>query len=250
MEAFWNSWERFFNELSTFLDSVQRHEIRPNKSYCEYVVQRLELWIVSVSQLTSHIESAQDQEGLDVDNSPTGAVVHCMLDLVKNLRLILHKWSDYLEHFDVITNQFSYRSPHVEYTTVGRPRYTVSKEQLEYLRSMSFSWVHISEILGVSYMTVYRRRMEYGIVESRGRDVSDSQLEQIITEMRYEQPAVGQTMLWAHVRSLGYQITRARIRDAIRRTDPISSAFRWTDMTPRRPYSVPSPNSLWHLGKL
>ena len=38
--------------------------------------------------------------------------------------------------------------------------------------------------------------------------------------------------------------------DAMRVTDPINTALRWREITPRRPYSVPRPNSLWHIGKL
>ncbi len=42
-------------------------------------------------------------------------------------------------------------------------------------------------------MTIYRRRMEYGISGSRGRDIDDAQLtEIIITDMRREQREVGQ----------------------------------------------------------
>ena len=40
------------------------------------------------------------------------------------------------------------------------------------------------------------------------------------------------------------------MRDAMRVTDPINTALRWREITPRRPYSVPGPNSLWHIGKL
>ena len=43
-------------------------------------------------------------------------------------------------------------------------------------------------------------------------------------------------------------MTRARLREAIRATDPIYMALRWREMVTRCPYSVPSPNSLWHLG--
>ena len=38
----------------------------------------------------------------------------------------------------------------------GRPRFDVSKEQLEYLSLLSFKWNEIAVLLGVSRMTVYR----------------------------------------------------------------------------------------------
>ena len=42
-------------------------------------------------------------------------------------------------------------------------------------------------------------------------------------------------------------IQRSRVRNSIHRTDPINTALRWSDPINRRPYSVPSSNSLWHL---
>ena len=36
----------------------------------------------------------------------------------------------------------------------GRPRFSIEREQLVYLRSLRFSWVDISNLLGVSRMTV------------------------------------------------------------------------------------------------
>ena len=48
--------------------------------------------------------------------------------------------------------------------------------------------------------------------------------------------------------SLGFKVTRARVREAMRASDPINTALRWREITPRQPYSVPGPNSLWHIG--
>ena len=47
---------------------------------------------------------------------------------------------------------------------------------------------------------------------------------------------------------MGFQVPRARVRNAIRHTDPLNTAMRWTHVTARRAYSVPGPNSLWHIG--
>lgn len=49
---------------------------------------------------------------------------------------------------------------------------------------------------------------------------------------------------------MGYIVTRQRVRRAIRSTDPMSVALRWRGgLVYRRTYSVPGPNSLWHIGK-
>ena len=49
---------------------------------------------------------------------------------------------------------------------------------------------------------------------------------------------------------MGYRVTRERVREAIRNTDPINNASRWREVSARRTYSVPGPNSLWHIGKV
>lgn len=40
---------------------------------------------------------------------------------------------------------------------------------------------------------------------------------------------------------------RSRVRAAINRVDPENSALRWATVITRRVYSVPWPNSLWHI---
>ena len=84
-------------------------------------------------------------------------------------------------------------------------------------------------------------------VDVRGRALDDNSLLRMVSEIKRDYPTMGQTMLWARLRSQGFYVTRACVREAIRSTDPINTALRWRDITPRRPYSVPSPNSLWHL---
>ncbi len=240
VNVFGANWERFFSDLSTFLGSAENAE-HPNRDYSEYVVHRLQMWIVSISHLLAHLQSTSIGEVVSVVH-----VTGYLTELTNHLRLLLSRWIDYLDHYDAHHPHSYVAVITTNDNSTGRPRYNISKEQLEYLRSMSFSWVEISQMLGVSYMTVYRRRIEYGIIDDLGRDLSDDNLIRVVNEMKHEQPALGQTMVWARVKSLGYKVSRARVRDAIRRSDPISSAFRWREMTRRRPYSVPSPNSLWH----
>ena len=46
---------------------------------------------------------------------------------------------------------------------------------------------------------------------------------------------------------MGINVQRERIRTSISRVDPISCRLRWATVVFRRGYSVPGPNSLWHI---
>ena len=132
----------------------------------------------------------------------------------------------------------------------GRPRFDIGGDQLQYLSGMGFSWANIARLLGVSRMTVYRRRRELGMTTDELSPISDEQLERQLTEMRRHHPHYGETLAFGHLRSKGYKVSHSMLRQAIRATDPINTALRWPGgITSRQPYSVPRPNSLWHIGR-
>lgn len=99
-------------------------------------------------------------------------------------------------------------------------------------------------------MTIYRRRRDFGILENQRIEVSGEHLTGIIEQLRHDNPYCGETMMMGHLRAMDVVVTRERVRSVIRRVDPLNSALRWGgNSTSRRPYSVPGPNSLWHLGE-
>ena len=104
-------------------------------------------------------------------------------------------------------------------------------------------------MLGISRMTLHRRRVDWGMITEPTRVVTDDQLMALVRQLRCELPEVGQSMLAGRVRAMGLRVTRSRLRDAVRRSDPLNTALRWHGLTNRRPYSVPRPNSLWHIDK-
>ena len=79
--------------------------------------------------------------------------------------------------------------------------------------------------------------------------LTDEQLQVRITLMRQECPQFGETMAISHLRSLGFHVSRERVRNAVHITDPINQALRWRGaLIARRPYSIQKPNLLWHIG--
>ena len=84
----------------------------------------------------------------------------------------------------------------------------------------------------------------------RFADISDADLDQSVTAVKEQMPDVGERMITGALRSNGIHVPRRRVRQSLHRVDPINVALRWRPRIQRRPYSVPGPNSLWHLGKL
>ena len=77
----------------------------------------------------------------------------------------------------------------------GRPSYNISREQILYLRSLSFHWNVIAKLLGISVMTLYRRRQEFGLVEDPRTRISDHQLLEIVRQIHNDFPDIGEVLL-------------------------------------------------------
>ena len=54
-------------------------------------------------------------------------------------------------------------------------------------------------------------------------------------------------MVTGYLKSIGLRVQQARITKALFKIDPINSRMRWASLVRRRKYSVPGPNSLWHI---
>lgn len=131
---------------------------------------------------------------------------------------------------------------------VGRPRLDVPKEQLEYLLSMGFTGPQISIAIGVSLSTVRRRMAQYGLtIGSLYSDVTDQELNSIVSQIKVIFPNSGFRMMQGHLFNQGHRVSQARIRESLRRIDPDGVAIRWSTAIERRTYRVQSPFSLWHL---
>ncbi|KAJ7388360.1 hypothetical protein OS493_038202 [Desmophyllum pertusum] len=108
----------------------------------------------------------------------------------------------------------------------GRRRYDISKDQLEHLRSLFFSWQKIADML-------QRRRREFGLSDQfeRYSDMTDDELDQI----------------YSSITEAEVYIQRWRVSECLRRVDPVGTALRWRMTIHGRKYFVPTPNSLWHI---
>lgn len=130
----------------------------------------------------------------------------------------------------------------------GRPRIVVSPPVLEYLISNRFSVRQVAQLLQVSPSTIRRHMNEFGItVRGTYSSLSNEMLDTIVQRIQEEHPNSGYRLITGHLAAMGYRVQETRVRDSIRRVDPVGVAHRWIRGIRRRTYSVPSPNALWHM---
>ncbi len=94
-----------------------------------------------------------------------------------------------------------------------------------------------------------RRVNELGIRDLTGySEISNEELDQLIITFRQHHGLyAGRLLVTGHLKSLGIRVQHWRIREALIRVDPAGSRLRWACLIRRRKYSVPGPNSLWHM---
>ena len=133
--------------------------------------------------------------------------------------------------------------------SVGRPRCQISKELLEELRGLGFTWTQIANMFGVSRWTISRRVQEYGLQNlQRYSVITDEEIDDMIKSyISRHGSTTGEPFMSGYFRSKGFFIQRQRIRASLNRVDPRHTVLRWGALVSRRSYHVPWPNSLWHI---
>ena len=141
-----DSWSSFFHEILRLLEEGERQLDVANVSYIAYMLERLELSISTCSEVLHHI---RNQAGLEECESQ-------LRNLIDSIKCIYQKWEEYRSIFDSNLGSCSYQASISPRAVLGRPKFLISKDQLEYLSSLGFKWKEIAVLIGVSRMTVYR----------------------------------------------------------------------------------------------
>ncbi len=131
---------------------------------------------------------------------------------------------------------------------VGRPRYEIPEHNLRFLLENRFTVPQIARMIGVSISTIRRRMHNFGFsVRALYSDISDTELDVLVKHINQDHPMCGSVQMMGHLISKGYRLQQIRIRESLRRIDPIGTALRRLHVMNRRHYSVPSPLSLFHI---
>ena len=102
-----------------------------------------------------------------------------------------------------------------ETNKLGHPKIEVDVNEVLSLQSLNYSWTKISEILGISRCTLYRRLREAGIDTNDYATLTPSELDNLIKEIKLDFPNDGEVMMKSHLLRLGIKVTRQALRDSI-----------------------------------
>ena len=140
----------------------ERNEDTTDQRKLEYICERLENCIAHIRTLYAQIdeEVADSDDGLrELDSGMSGLLV------VLNERLPY--WREKLEvsyQAEPTTHSSSHQFATIPVREVDHHlKYTLSRSF--FLRELNFTWQTIAAMLGISRMTLYRKRVEAGIVE-------------------------------------------------------------------------------------
>ena len=134
------------------------------------------------------------------------------------------------------------------YSERGRPPKEICLDDVKYL-SLGISRTKVADILGVSRQTLYNRIKGCSNPEAFNRfsDLSDSELDSLISSVKETHPNDGEVMVAGHLLSCGVRVPRVRLRASIHRVDTEGTAERRSIAIKRRTYHVSRPNEVWHI---
>ena len=206
------------------IDLSRRLEQDVNEDVADYVLFRLQ----QASNHLSRLAASVDLDVLNEVQTSLAQVTTILADAERNWQPI----------YPDVNNE----------GLVGRPKFEISRDQLQYLLDYDLKISDISEALGVSRSTIKRRLREYGIsISERKTDIPDAELDCVVRNIQRDFPNAGYRRMQSQLSLRGIKISQMRVRASMQRTDPEGVAMRWLSLTPRAVYRVSGPLALWHI---
>ena len=228
----------YVNQGFNLLEELVRHRFTDDKRLAELMVIRCEEFVYGLIILDRLTLWSEEVHGR------FQTVIECFNEQVG----IINERFCFFEEDEDQYYQCPYENNEDGSRIRGRPRFLIPKAQLEGLRSLHFTWNKIAQMLGVSERTIRRRREELGMNVGQTdaySDIPDDDLDILVSRILHFSPNSGERMLLGAIRSHGVKVQRERMRNSIRRVDPISRDLRRRTSIHRRVYSVRTPNALW-----
>lgn len=123
----------------------------------------------------------------------------------------------------------------------------VEKNQLVFLMDCGFKVEEMALLLSCSKRTVERKLQSHGLSQRNFTLISDNQLDEVVAQISSNFPSCGEKMMRSRLQCQGILVQRERVRQSLRRVDPLGVERRLRRVLRRRRYHVECPNALWHV---
>ena len=126
-----------------FISACNRESETANQSFTDYALDWVKTSIQSVSSLVHHIDHAtpnNDTESAVLENYSTK-----LSELLSSLRELSRQWEEHSDRCMQLNCTASYAASSVCTTRRGRPKFDITREQLEILASMSLHGLRLLE---------------------------------------------------------------------------------------------------------
>lgn len=213
------------NDVAQKLRSVQ--DWQSNKSEVDYIYYKLDR-LEHILSLSTELVNIDDR-------------IYCNISAAKCLVGHLLQDEESVINFNMKTTLTGNR---------GRPRYIISKEQLQYFMEYGFKGHEMAIMLGVSEAKVRRRLQDFGLSSSTNfSSLTDEQLDTIVSSIKKDFVQSGYRMVQGILHARGYRVQERQVMESLRRVDIEGVIMRSLQLqTIRcRTYTVSGPNALWHL---
>ena len=159
----------------------------------KYVVERMQIIFTTLAAISHSLESGDE----DLCELP------CSIDVARRCcealqSLLLVEIDAVEDNLGAAPSEAGYRVP--RWQGMSQSGSFAGAVALPTLRSLNFSWTQIAELLGVSRVTLFRRRRELGIDDS---DILRSMVElrSFVSQVREEFPTIGESLVIARIYS-------------------------------------------------
>uniref|UniRef100_A0A3P9HXU2 Integrase core domain-containing protein n=1 Tax=Oryzias latipes TaxID=8090 RepID=A0A3P9HXU2_ORYLA len=132
----------------------------------------------------------------------------------------------------------------------GRPVINIPFHAIERYLLHGIKVREIAEMFGVCRQTIHWRMNENGLRKSdMYSQLTEAELDAIVAEIQQSHPNTGYRMMKSFLQAKGMLVQITRVRDSLRRVDPIGTEVRAVANRTlrRRQYSVPAQNAMWHI---
>ena len=129
----------------------------------------------------------------------------------------------------------------------GRPECAIDQMQLTFLVEQGFKTKDIAKVFNCTRCTIERRMSEYCIEGKIFSSLTDDDLDVKVSDICSLNPLIGEKTVQGRLRHQNIRVQRSKLRASMKRVDPHGVKAWLKHVLHRRQYSVPGPNSLWHL---